>query len=114
MSSRRASSNISLSCGAKRDGLLRTNASSRPGSIFMGNTIASLLTRDRIVAGESQARFAGDKHFMQCAERRKAHARLTDRQPGAKHRVKLPACNQAYAAGGQIDMRDDVDAAALE
>jgi [protein-PII] uridylyltransferase len=25
---------------------------------------------------------------------------LTDRQPGAKHRVKLPACNQAYDKPG--------------
>jgi hypothetical protein len=80
----------------------------------MGNDIASLLTRDGTVAGESQARFAGDEHFMQGAECRKTHAGLADRQPGAKYRVKLPARDQAYAAGGQIDMCDDTDAAALK
>lgn len=51
---------------------------------------------------------------MQGAERRKAHARLADRQSGAKDCVKLPARNQADAAGGQIDMCDDAGAAALE
>jgi hypothetical protein len=64
----------------------------------MGNPIASLLTRDGTVAGGSQARFAGDEHFMQGAERRKAHARLAKRQTGASYRVKLPARYQADAA----------------
>lgn len=51
---------------------------------------------------------------MQGAQRRKAHPGLAKRQSGATHRVELPARDQAYAAGRQIDMGNAAVAATLK